>query len=82
MKLADELIARAEAASQRGDHAAAVRYYRAVASAVPERAVAFSKLCKAHEALGEVQEAIRSCRKALGKGGAELEERRAVEAEA
>src|SRR5690349_6017232 len=46
-----DLIARAEAASQRGDHGVAVRYYSAVARAVPDRSISFSKLCTAYEAL-------------------------------
>src|SRR4051812_45708366 len=39
-----DLVARAEAASQRGDHAAAVRYYAAIAKAVPERSVSYTKM--------------------------------------
>jgi hypothetical protein len=69
-----DLIARAEAASQRGDHAAAVRYYRAVAKAVPDRAVSFSKLCRAYKELGEVGNAIQACKEALGKGGVTVED--------
>ena len=36
-----DLIARGEAATEIGDHEAAIRYYRAIAKAVPERAVSF-----------------------------------------
>ncbi|MFT3922996.1 MAG: tetratricopeptide repeat protein [Myxococcales bacterium] len=64
-----DLIARAEAASQRGDHAAAVRYYQAIAKAVPERAVSFSKMCRSYKELGDLEHAIESCKTALGLGG-------------
>jgi len=69
-----DMIARAEAATQRGDHAAAVRYYRGLAKAVPARAVSFSKLCKAYEALGDEGQALKSCREALGKGGVTVDD--------
>jgi tetratricopeptide (TPR) repeat protein len=69
-----DLIARAEAATQRGDHAATVRYYKAIAKAVPERAVSFSKLCKAYAELGDLDSAIDACRQALGKGGVQVED--------
>lgn len=69
-----DMIARAEAATQRGDHAAAVRYYRGLAKAVPARAVSFSKLCKAYEALGDDGQALQSCREALGKGGVTVDD--------
>jgi hypothetical protein len=46
-----DLIARAEAATQRGDHAAAVRYHRAIVKAVPARALAHANLCRAQETL-------------------------------
>lgn len=71
-----DMIARAEAATQRGEHATAARYYRALSKAVPERAVAFSKLCKTYEALGRRAEAIEACRTALGKGGVEVSDYR------
>lgn len=64
-----DLIARADAATARGDHSAAVRYYRAMAKAVPERATAFSKLCQSYEALGDLTSARESCQKALGRSG-------------
>ncbi len=69
-----DLIARAEAATQAGDHAASVRYYRAIAKAVPERAVSFSKLCKSYELLGEQESARAACKEALGKGGVTSED--------
>jgi hypothetical protein len=44
--LLQDLLARAEKASQRGDHAAAARFYAAVAKGVPRRAYAFTKICE------------------------------------
>ena len=64
-----DLIARAEAATEQGDHQAAIRYYRAIAKAVPDRAISFSKLCRAHETVGQYTQALETCREALGKGG-------------
>lgn len=69
-----DLIARAEAAVKAGDHGTSVRYYRALAKAVPARAVSFSKLCRSYEALGERDQALSSCRAALGKGGVVLDD--------
>ncbi len=69
-----DLIARGEAASEVGDHEAAIRYYRAIAKAVPERAVSFSKLCKSHETLAQYPQALDACKQALGKGGATSED--------
>jgi tetratricopeptide (TPR) repeat protein len=65
-----DLGARAEAATARGDHAAAARYYAALAKAVPERSYAFGKLCDALEASGKRLEAIAACGAALSRQGA------------
>jgi hypothetical protein len=65
---------RADAASKRGDHAAALKYYRALAKAVPDRAVGFLKVCASYEALGDWKNAVANCRAALGKGGATVED--------
>jgi hypothetical protein len=64
-----DLIARAEAATQRGDHAAAVRYNRAIVKASPQRALAHANLCKAYEAVGDQPHALESCKASLGLGG-------------
>jgi hypothetical protein len=72
LKFADllsDLGARAEAATARGDHAAAARYYRALTQAVPTRAYAFAKLCEALEATGQRQSAIAACGTALTRQG-------------
>jgi tetratricopeptide (TPR) repeat protein len=64
-----ELGARAQAATARHDHAAAARYYAALAKAVPERSYAFGKLCDAFEASGQRQDAINACGSALSRQG-------------
>jgi hypothetical protein len=61
---------RAQAASERGDLAAAARYYRAIAKAVPDRAVGFSRACQTYRELGDLGNAARYCRDALNKQGA------------
>lgn len=70
----DDLIGRAQAASKRGDHAAAARYYQALAKAVPERATPFVKLCLELESAGDRLGAIAACRTALGRQGATVDD--------
>jgi tetratricopeptide (TPR) repeat protein len=69
-----DLLAKAEAAIKRQDHQAAIRYYRALALAVPDRAVAWSRLCKAYEIVNDRQRAIGACRYAIDREGAELKD--------
>lgn len=69
-----ELSDRAEAAKQKKDYAQAAKYYRAIAKAVPDRAVAFSKACEAHEAAGQKDEAYEMCRAALGRAGVKADD--------
>ena len=64
-----ELDARAQAATARHDHAAAARYYGALAQAVPQRGYAFGKLCDTLEASGQRAEAIKACGSALSRSG-------------
>jgi hypothetical protein len=65
---------RGEAALQQGKPAAAAKYFRAMGKAVPDRAVAFRKACRAHDAAGERAKAIETCRAALGKGGVTVQD--------
>jgi tetratricopeptide (TPR) repeat protein len=65
-----ELGVRAEAATGRQDHAAAARYYAALAKAVPAQSYAFTKQCEALEASGRREEAIAACGTALSRQGA------------
>jgi hypothetical protein len=62
----------ASAATRRGDHAAAIRYYRALAKAVPERSISFTRLCESYEAAGDWQDAVENCSAALTHAGANL----------
>ncbi len=67
-----DLALKAERAEKRNDHAAALRFYSAMAKAVPDRAIAFSKMCGESEALGDIQTAINSCGDALLREGVRL----------
>jgi hypothetical protein len=64
-----DLAWKAERSSRRGDHTAAVRYYHALAVAVPDRAVGFVKTCEEYEALGDRDQAIENCGQALLRDG-------------
>jgi tetratricopeptide (TPR) repeat protein len=64
-----DLARKAEQAADRGDHAAAVRFYGALAQAVPDRAVAYLKLCQQYEAMGDRDRAIDSCGQGLLRDG-------------
>jgi tetratricopeptide (TPR) repeat protein len=68
------LSERADAATSRGDHVAAAKYWRALAKAVPERSLSFSRMCRSYEAAGDYERAIESCRTALGKAGSTLQD--------
>lgn len=65
-----DLVARGEAAIQRGDHASVVRYFKAVAKAVPDRAISHMKICRAYRELEQFPEAIEACKAGLARGGA------------
>ena len=63
--LITELGSLADAATKKGDHAAAARYYTALAKAVPNRAYSYANLCDALAAEGRRAEALIACRVAL-----------------
>jgi hypothetical protein len=65
---------RAEAALKKNDQAKAAKYFAALAAAVPDRAISFTKLCKSLEASGDHKGALEACRNALGKGGVTIED--------
>ena len=69
-----DLLDRAEQARKALDYDSVIRYYRAVARIVPERAKAWSKLCEAYEAVKDNDRAIRACRYAIDREGAELQD--------
>ncbi len=57
-----DLAAKAEKASGRGDHAAAARYYGALLKAAPTVAFAPREMCVELEAAGDLGKAIMACR--------------------
>jgi hypothetical protein len=69
--LVQDLLANAEQARKLKDYAALVRYYRAVAKAVPEMAKGWSKLCEAYRLIADYGKAARACRFATERPGAE-----------
>jgi hypothetical protein len=64
-----ELLARAGAASKKGDHQEAARFYTAICKAVPQRAYGFARLCDELIALDRKDSARAACREALYKEG-------------
>lgn len=56
-------------AEREGDYNKSVKYWRAAAKAVPDEAVAFGKVCRAYQKLGEREQAIDFCSKALNLNG-------------
>jgi hypothetical protein len=64
-----DLTARASGAAKRGDHRGAIKYYTAMAKAVPDRSIAFSKLCDEYGAVGEHANAVDACGMALSRDG-------------
>jgi tetratricopeptide (TPR) repeat protein len=64
-----DVALKAEHASKRGDHAAAARFYAALAKAVPDRAISFIKMCDEYEAMGDRDRAANSCGDALLRDG-------------
>lgn len=51
----------AGAAFKAKDYAKAVKFYRAIAKAVPDRSVAFSKICECYEAMHDREQALKWC---------------------
>jgi tetratricopeptide (TPR) repeat protein len=61
-------------AEREGDYRTSVKYWRAAATAVPDAAVSFGKACRAYQKLGEREQAIEFCSKALNLQGATEED--------
>lgn len=70
--LIQELADRGLKAVARGDHAAAARYWTAVTKAVPDRAYGWGRLCEAQQELGQLEQALVSCRTAVTHDGSML----------
>ena len=64
----------AQHASEAGDHAKALKFYRALAKAVPDRAVGFSKLCAEYLGIGDRAQAEQACATALTLPGVTVED--------
>jgi tetratricopeptide (TPR) repeat protein len=64
---------RAQIAIARNDWAQALKYHRAAAKMVPDRAVSFALVCKDYEMLGKREEALEACGEAVALPGARLE---------
>jgi tetratricopeptide (TPR) repeat protein len=68
--LIQELGGRAASAAKRKDHAAAARYYKALAKVSPGAPFAPRKLCEELEAAGDIPTAIAACRTVITLDGA------------
>jgi hypothetical protein len=69
-----DLATAAETAQKAHDYAAVVKLYRAMAKAVPQRSISYTKQCEAYEAMGERRHAIDACWEALGRSGVEIDD--------
>lgn len=67
-----ESLDRAERATAEKRHADAAKYYYAVAAAVPDVAIGFTKLCDSLEKAGQIKEAILACKGAVAREGAKV----------
>ncbi len=67
-----ELGGRAEKAVKANDLPQAIQYFKAIAKAVPDKAVAFSRLCELYEKQGKRAEAIVHCDIAINREGVTL----------
>lgn len=65
MELTDKAVAAAEAK----DYPRAIKFYRALAKAVPERATAFSNLCQLYRQTNQPIDAEAACRDAINRAG-------------
>jgi tetratricopeptide (TPR) repeat protein len=75
-----DLLTRAEVATKQKDQARVIKYYRAVAAAIPEEARGWGLLCEAYQTAGDRERAVRACKYAIDRQGAQLQDyRRYVE---
>jgi hypothetical protein len=69
-----DLLENAEQARHNNDFQAVIRFYRALAKAVPDNAKGWSKLCEAYEIVKDRERAIRACRYALERPAVEFQD--------
>ncbi len=69
-----DLVDLADSAMKSKKYDVAAKDYQAIAELVPERAIAFSKLCEVYIAMGDRLHALDSCRAAMGKPGATVDD--------
>src|SRR4051812_13558756 len=71
-----DLLAKAELSTKRNDHQRAIKYYRALAAAIPEQATAWSKLCESYDKAHDPTHAVRACKYAIDREGVQLDDYR------
>jgi tetratricopeptide (TPR) repeat protein len=64
-----DVLTKAQLATKHGDHQAAIKYYRALFKAVPDKPIALLRLCAEYEAVNDLNGAINSCGLALMMDG-------------
>ena len=69
-----DMVLKAQHASKIGDHAASIRYYQALAKAVPDRAISYVKMCEEYEAIGDLAKATQACGDALVRDGLQVKD--------
>jgi tetratricopeptide (TPR) repeat protein len=69
-----DLLEKAERARKDNDFQALIRFYRAVAKAVPDNAKGWSKLCEAYEFVKDRDRAIRACKYAIERPAVEVQD--------
>ena len=75
-----DLLTRAEVETKRKDQARVIKYYRALAAAIPEEAQGWSLLCEAYQTAGDRDRALRACKYAIDRKGVQIKDyRRYVE---
>jgi hypothetical protein len=67
-----DVIMKAQLATKHGDHPAAIKYYRALFKAVPDKAISLVRLCAEYEAVDDLNAAINSCGLALMLDGVSI----------
>ena len=67
-----DLLTRAEVETKRKDQARVIKYYRALAAAIPEEAQGWSLLCEAYQTAGDRERALRACKYAIDRKGVQI----------